>query len=208
MRRETSMPADIQGSIFCKLLLNFLDDSGKNTSIRLLKVLVKLVKANWGQFSEITWSQLYLWRAFLNLSTLAWEKFLDFTMGGLILLFLNEILWIRGRWSEIFQRRSKDSKTLLEEFVRMWSIRVAEFSVILVGFVTICKKPNEQSIQRLKELLEPLKCKILILDNPLRHARCCTFHKNAWKACLNFWQSKTLCLHRISDQRYLTTKNT
>ena len=40
------MPADIQGSIFCKLLLNFLDDSGKNTSIRLLKVLVKLVKAN------------------------------------------------------------------------------------------------------------------------------------------------------------------
>ena len=38
----------------------------------------------------------------------------------------------------------------------------------------------------LKELLEPLKCKIFILDNPLRHARCCTFHKKWLKGLPKF----------------------
>ena len=40
--------------------------------------------------------------------------------------------------------------------------------------------------RRLKELLEPLKCKIFILDNPLRHARCCTFHKKRLKGLPKF----------------------
>ena len=40
--------------------------------------------------------------------------------------------------------------------------------------------------RRLKELLEPLKCKIFILDNPLRHAWCCTFHKKHLKGLPKF----------------------
>ena len=95
---------------------------------------------------------------------------------------------------------------MLEEFVRMWSIRVAEFSVILVGFVTICKKPNEQSIQRLKELLEPLKCKILILDNPLRYARCCTFHKKRLKGLPKFLAMQNRVLAQNFGSKVLNHK--
>ena len=62
--------------------------------------------------------------------------------------------------------------------------------------------------RRLKELLEPLKCEIFILDNSLRYARCCTFHKKRLKGLPKFLAMQNLCLRRISDQRYLTTKNT
>ena len=37
-----------------------------------------------------------------------------------------------------------------------------------------------------RNCLEPLKCKVFILDNPLRHARCCTFHKKCLKGLPKF----------------------
>ena len=44
--------------------------------------------------------------------------------------------------------------------------------------------------RRLKELLEPLKCKILTLDNPLWHAQCFTKHKNPLKGLHTFLEKQ------------------
>ena len=52
----------------------------------------------------------------------------------------------------------------------------------------------QRAYTRLKELLEPLRCRIFIIDNPLRHIRCCREHRRQLKGlhCYLEKQNRTL----------------
>ena len=60
--------------------------------------------------------------------------------------------------------------------------------------------------RRLKELLEPLKCEIFILDNPLRYARCCTFHKKRLKGLPKFLAMQNRVLAQNFGSKVLNHK--
>ena len=60
--------------------------------------------------------------------------------------------------------------------------------------------------QGLIELLEPLKCKIFILDNPLRHARCCTLHKKRLKGLPKFLEMQNRVLAQNFGSKVLNHK--
>ena len=60
--------------------------------------------------------------------------------------------------------------------------------------------------RRLKELLEPLNCKILILDNPLWHERCCTLHKKRLKGLPKFLAMQNRVLAQNFGSKVLNHK--
>jgi len=50
-----------------------------------------------------------------------------------------------GKWSEMKETNMVESKLVDLTLVIIWSIKVAEWLVHLVGFVMICKRPKENS---------------------------------------------------------------
>ena len=55
------------------------------------------------------------------------------------------IVWITGKWSDIYEIRIEEFRSDWIALVIIWSIRVADFGVHLVGLVIICRRPNEKS---------------------------------------------------------------
>ena len=53
--------------------------------------------------------------------------------------------WKTGKWSDNLEINIVVENSLAFEFVIMWSIIEAECGVHRVGFVTICRRPNEKS---------------------------------------------------------------
>ena len=94
------------------------------------------------------------------------EKFLDKLDWGEIFGFDKSNWWMTGKWSERCEQRIEISWVSDMELHRMWSIRVAELSRILVGFVTSCKKPNEKTFSTYSEINLFDKSKTLRLKSP------------------------------------------
>ena len=63
-----------------------------------------------------------------------------------------------------------------------------------------------RAYSRLKELLEPLRCRIFILDNPLRHIRCCKKHKKRLKGLHRFLEKQNRALAQSFGSRVLNHK--
>ena len=63
-----------------------------------------------------------------------------------------------------------------------------------------------RAYSRLKELLEPLRCRILILDNPLRHIRCCMKHRKLLKGLHSFLEKQNKILAQKFGSRVLNHK--
>ena len=67
----------------------------------------------------------------------------------------------------------------------------------------------QKAYSRLKELLEPLRCRIFILDNPLRHIRCCMKHRKSIKGLHSYLEKQNRILAQgfgskvLNHKRYL-----
>ena len=55
----------------------------------------------------------------------------------------------------------------------------------------------QRACTRLKELLEPLQCRIFIIDNPLRHIRCCRKHRKNLKGLHSYLEKQNRLLARF-----------
>ena len=75
-------------------------------------------------------------------------------------------------------------------------------TIHLTAFVPEPAWKIQRAYSRLKELLEPLRCRIFILDNPLRHIRCCMKHRKSIKGLHSFLENRTVFLLRVSDPKF------
>ena len=64
----------------------------------------------------------------------------------------------------------------------------------------------QRACTRLKELLEPLQCRIFIIDNPLRHIRCCRKHRKGLKGLHCYLENQNRLLARCFGSKVLNHK--
>ena len=85
------------------------------------------------------------------------EKFREKEDFCLVRFFLTFRKLKIGKWSDNCEIIIKDSNLSEDEFVIMWSIKVAECNVHLVGLVIICRRPceNRRSIYSVALFKEP-----------------------------------------------------
>ena len=128
-------------------------------TLSLTSVDVKLLKST----ASKSW-----WKAF-SLKCLKSRK----NLGS---LFVGSVLAIEqntGRWSEISARQSPDLFIFSSVFVYIWSIRVAVWSVILVGLVIIGIKPKLRSMSRYSDVcLSSLYFNRFSLRSPRTNTSC------------------------------------
>ena len=79
-------------------------------------------------------------------------------------------------------------------------------TIHLTAFVPEPAWRIQRAYSRLKELLEPLRCRIFILDNPLRHIRCCMKHRKRLKGLHSFLEKQNRILAQNFGSRVLNHK--
>ena len=79
-------------------------------------------------------------------------------------------------------------------------------TIHLTAFVPEPAWKIRRAYTRLEELMEPLQCRIFILDNPLRHIRCCMKHKKRLKALHSFLEKQNRILAQNFGSRVLNHK--
>ena len=79
-------------------------------------------------------------------------------------------------------------------------------TIHLTAFVPEPAWKIQEAYSQLKELLEPLRCRIFILDNPLRHIRCCMKHRKSIKGLHSFLEKQNHILAQSFGSKVLNHK--
>ena len=64
----------------------------------------------------------------------------------------------------------------------------------------------QRACTQLKELLEPLRCRIFIIDNPLRHIQCCRKHRKSLKGLHCYLEKQNRVLAQSFGSKVLNHK--
>ena len=84
-----------------------------------------------------------MWGISLNTVRLRLEKLRDSTYLGGTEEGMVLTVWNTGKWSDKWDTRIVELRSEPISFVRITSMSVAELGVHRVGFIKICKRPNE-----------------------------------------------------------------
>ena len=163
---EISIPDDIHGWIGLTNLLGVIVLKGKKALNSVSNVERKLFVASWVQLISVTWFQLKFDNESLNFFIFVCEKFLDSKVNFFSFVLLKLIWWITGKWSERREQSINESWQFTVELVKIWSIKVAEFPLTLVGLVTSCRKPYEKIVSTYSAMNLLERSKMFKLKSP------------------------------------------